>query len=201
MGTFTRKPLGILDNIYRFVGGQTGPTSFAEEMAIQPVHDVSREAEIGTAQSAALGFFLEGFTLVHVGTGALFGADDAYARVFRDLAPEEVDIWIIDALCTTSDQSDFATANAGITYPLLPGTFPAAITKLVRSWSVPQDTIFSGGINPVQADNHPVMLPMYVPHGSQIGVRTTSDNAGTMTTQTFFLMWAGARGALPPGVA
>jgi len=201
VGVFSRKPLGILDNIYRFVGGQTGPTSFAEEMAIQPVHDVSREAEMGTAQSAALGYFLEGFTQSHVSTGTIFGTADAYARTFRDLAAEDVDLWIIDALCVCDDAADFESAATGISYPIIPDAFPTAFVKHVREFTTPLAALTSGGVAPVPPVGDLVSLPMYVPHGSQQLARSTADNAGTVDISTFFLFWAGARGALPPGLA
>jgi len=201
VGVFSKNPLGILDNLYRFVGGQKGPNSFAEEMEIQPVHDVSREAEMGSAQSAALGYFLEGFTQVHVGTGALFATADPYARTFKDLDPFDVDIWFMDALMNLDDSGDFQDGGIGISYPVLPGTFPSALVKTVFEYTTPGSTLTSGGVNPVPPVARLVTLPMYDPHGSQLLVRTVADGSGTVTITTFGLFWAGARSALPPGLA
>jgi len=45
MTSFTKKPLGMLDNIYKFVGGVRGVSSIDLGSDIQLVHDVSRQAE------------------------------------------------------------------------------------------------------------------------------------------------------------
>jgi len=201
VGVFTKKPLGVLDNIYRFVGGQSGPNSFAEEMAIQPVHDVSREAELGTAQSPERGYFLRGFDHAHVGTGSIFNQQGCYDRTFDSLDAEDVDLWIIDVLCQNNDASDFASAGGGLEYPILPGVFNAQIKSLrefVDADQVP--ALISSGLVPVPPVDDFAVLPIYCPHGSEFVQRTTSDNAGTVTISVYFLFWAGARRTSPPGL-
>jgi hypothetical protein len=44
---FRKKPLGLLDTIYGFVGGLRGVSRLALAQPITVVHDVSREAELG----------------------------------------------------------------------------------------------------------------------------------------------------------
>lgn len=199
MGDFTRKPLGVLDNLYRFVGGQTGPNRFAEDMDIQPVHDLSREAELGNSQTGDNGYFNRGFGLAHVGTGTLFGTADIYARTFKNLDPFDVDIWAIDALCNINDAGDFASAACGIEYPVSDG-FGDSEVKIVREFTTPTVALFTGGLIPVPPVDDFCVLPLYVPHGSLIGVTSTSDNSGTVTVRTLILFWAGARGTTPPGM-
>jgi len=201
---FTSRPLGVLDNIYRFIGGQTGPNEFEDHVAIQPVHDVSREAEVGTAQSSALGFLLMGTVDVHVGIGTIFTSIDVYdeARVtFRELDPEDVDCWIIDGLCTNTDSSDFDQAAIGLQYTALNGAFPTTQEHLLWEYTTPGPALRSGGPATIpQVLNQP-RLPKYVPHSSRILARSSADNGGTNTINLFVLLWAGARGTLPPGLS
>ncbi len=200
MSVFSARPLGILENIYRFVGGQRGPSDVSLEAAVQLVHDVSRQSEMGSAQSAALGFFWVGEEITHVGTGNIFSTQDPYAGPFKDAAPEDVDVWIIDALCTSDDSADFDFARMGLKYPVLPGAFPTSQTHLLFQWDTPVGNLENSGDGVVPAIPMPLWLPKYIPHGSELLIRTNSDTSGTVAIEVWALCWAGARGALPPGL-
>lgn len=200
MAKFTARPLGILENIYRFIGGQTGPNEVQLDGGIQMVHDVSREAEVGTAQTPALGYTLSGATVSHVGTGDLFSAIDIYDRAFETLDPIDVDVWAIDALCTVNDPGDFASASLGIRYPLLSGAFESQQDHLLYSWTTPGGALRAGGDTTVPGVAIPVELPKYLPHGSSLLLQSTADNVGTISINIWLLLWVGARSALPPGM-
>jgi len=197
---FTARPLGALENIYRFVGGQTGPNVFTLAAPLQPVHDVSREAEMGTAQTGALGYFYLGTVDAHVGVGNIFTTSDPYAGPFRDLDPVDVDVWIIDALCTCDDSADFDIALLGLIYPILPGAFATAETQLLFEFTTPARAIVSAGDSTIPAVIHRIAMPTYVPHGATLAQRTSADVAGTNNISLFTIFWAGARGILPPGM-
>jgi len=75
---FTLAPLRLLDGLYRFVGGLKGESTMDLTSPIVRVHDLSREAELGTyngkesaAISSANPFFTINVDNVHGGAGAV----------------------------------------------------------------------------------------------------------------------------------
>ena len=68
MGHFTKAPLRLLDRLYRFVGGLRGRSEMDLQSPIVRVHDVSREAELGTIVDASDGSISANFpyfTIAH----------------------------------------------------------------------------------------------------------------------------------------
>ncbi len=211
MSEFTARPLRALDRIYRFVGGMVGPKRFASESEIQPVHDLSREAEIGSGIGGALGFYTRGPTDAHVGTGIIFGSFDPYEMADTHFDQRSrLGVWMMGAWCSTDAMGAVRFVNAGVAValPEIPGTFgaPFETNLLTHAWF---DEIMEIPVNEGHAANQTEGssralqydgLPLYLPDGTIIHHRTEA-TTNVVEISIRILFWIGARGARPPGVA
>lgn len=124
MTEFNAKPLGILDRLYRFVGGLTGVNKVALRSPIQLVHDVSREAEI------ARGFyFMQSAEITVVSAPATIGRSSLNldTEIFGNVGPEtrlaelgipkiEAAAWLlgISGEVPSADIGAFVACTAGV---------------------------------------------------------------------------------------
>jgi len=112
VGRFTKNPLGVLDRIYDFVGGLQGEDSVDTVSPIIRVHDVSREAELGTylginrgTRSLTYAMFSIMDDQVHVGSGAINQTLGVYSNQNTDWAqstftppdPANETVWMLGA--------------------------------------------------------------------------------------------------------
>ena len=206
MADFKNRPLSVIARIYQFAGGPTVRSDFDVSSSIQPVHDVSREAELGTRGRAQAGFLELGQTFVHVGVGTLRAATDVYASFnsisdFSDFDSQGASkdrLWLLGLFGTTSDDGDFGICATALLYqtPLR--------TYLLARWALTSEDIEAGGRFPlVHTDPRAVPepdFPIFFPPGALWGTRSTADNAGTTTTRIFSRWWAGPLGVTPPGL-
>lgn len=200
MTEFTGKPLGVLDNIYRFVGGLRGLSRFALRGAIQPVHDVSRQSELGSGLSQALGYFMGGANNVHAGAGSLFDTFDPYAQAdFHGVPRGQVGVWAIDAMAFSTVSGGVDRISVGFQYPTIAGAV-AGQTFGLREWDDDGAELTAGGIRPGRVafgGAHPVArFPIFIPNGSVFQLHTDALIASTLSC--FILFWAGAYGSRPP---
>jgi len=200
---FEGRPLRFLDALYRVVGGLTGPKEFAVEAAIQPVHDVSRQAQIASGFSEELGYFVRGVTDVHVGAGAIRQSLDPWDQVdSRNFERATAGVWLISAFGSCSSSANFVTAGLAITYPTIPDAFAAEqiLTHIFPDalLAVTSTPVLIGDLARV-AEHNPVS-PLFIPDGSMLDFLTQAVT-GANTIRLNALLWAGARGALPPGLA
>jgi len=200
---FEARPLRYLDALYKMVGGLSGPNTFAVESAIQPVHDVSRIAQIGSGFSDQLGYFVAGVTDVHSGAGAIRASLDPYDQVdARGFPRADSGVWLISAFGTCSSSANFVTAGVAITYPTIPDAFAG---QQILTHIFP-DALLAVTTTPVligdlaRVTEHNPVSPLFIPDGSTLDFLTQAVT-GANTINLHALMWAGARGALPPGLA
>lgn len=208
MAEFQRSPLRILDRIYNFVGGNTGTRAFNLEGAIQPVHDLSREAEVGSGYSQALGYFYTGVNEVHAGAATAYQDLDPFEQAtFQGRERSETGIWICGAHMTAST----AIATVGIVtvkLPTITGAFSGQIFPLFMflpnsintgsGGNVEYQITSAGRISYSGAVLQPHTLPLFIPNGTTMEFRTTASAAGTIRLMA--LCWAGPLGVRPPHV-
>lgn len=199
---FTARVFKSLEATYRFVGGLTGLSNFSLGSAIQPVHDLAREAAMGSGLSQEMGYFVAGQTDSHAGAGQIRATVDPFDQADdRQIGRELVSIWLITgwAQCTVS--ANYVTASIMLRYPTIPDGFAAqsVLTHLLPDIMTEGIAgVFSCGDLARPAEQ--VLLPIRMPDGTTIRT-TTQAVTGANEIGIFALCWAGAKDSLPPGVA
>lgn len=215
MALIKNRPLGVLDRIYNFVGAQT-PTEADVDVPVQFVHDLSREAEIGSAFGRFRGYAVFIATNTHAGAGVIRSAWDPYARIVAgsidpNYSPTELDmdVWLLGFQTTVQTPANLTTLSIGWS-PL--GAIPPSTTDAVFPllYSTEFNRPFSQGnalgdlylaaqegTDP--SANVPGFLPrpLYMPHGSTFTLR--SNAGGATNVQASFLVWVGRVGTAPYG--
>ena len=202
---FTANPLKALDAIYQFVEGLTGLREFQLEGSIIPVHDLSREAEIGSGLSQAIGYFIEGTLDVHAAAGVIRTTHDPWDQVDTQRGPNRRNnyaVWLMDVFGICTDQGNFLNASSVLSYPTIPDAL-AAENKILAAFNT---TVQTGTIAAEFNLEETVgvylrgRMPVFIPDGSTIAMQTEAQTADNNITLNH-LYWAGARNTLPPGVA
>ena len=202
MAKFFRRPLEALDWIYNFAEGLTHLSSMAVDGEIQPVHDLSREAEVGSGLSQELGYFIDGSIHVHSGSGTIRDTLDPWAQVdlHRPIRAGS-GVWMIAGFCHQTSSGDFTEAGISVTYPTIPDAFLAGNQIGTHFFPDALVAVISGDI--VAGDDTRVTnlvdMPLYIPDGSTINNVSTA--GGAITIDVMNLFWAGAKGVLPPGMS
>lgn len=211
MAEFQSRSLSLLDRIYDFVGGTRGLSRFSLEGDIQPVHDLSREAELGARNlSIALGggYLALGMTLTHAGADTQFGVMDPYAALasipnFSDFDPvgqRKDRLWLVSMFAT---QTVDTAVSAGVEMEYL----PTERNRLLARWNDSATSLRSGGANRplvtatgnLGGVNPPVVFPIQVPTLTLFNFRNVSGAA--VTVRFHLIWWAGPLGAPPPGMS
>ena len=205
MADFLNRPLSVVSRLFQFRGAATIRSSFDVGTPIQPVHDVSREAELGTRGQAQNGYLELGQTITHVGVGTLFFTSDVYALFdsifeFSDFASQsnrKDRLWLLGLFATTEDVADFASAASGILYQdptreYLLARWDTAVNGFTAVGNAP--LIGTDLINPKPS------FPIFFPPGSLWDSTSVADNVGTTVTRIFSRWWAGPQGVTPPGM-
>jgi len=207
MSRFLKRPLKVLDFIYDFVGGFAGLGEFADESAIQPVHDVSRESELGAALGGVsrMGYTLVTATDVHVATGFIRTTADPY-NAFDNLAipRNKGSIWVCGAFGTCDDSTDFTSYAVSVTWPTFVGHSAGQEQLIAFGNDAIQDVVGAGlfSVGDLARSNiHASPFPLFVPQGGILNFASESDTAGTVTIRYGVVLWAGPSGARPPGFA
>jgi len=203
MSRFANRPLRILDRIYDFLGGMSGLTDFHTDAGIQAVHDVSRQAEIETALGSELGFFINGVTQTHVGAEIERNTFDPYAQADTfNASRDEIGIWIVGAACRVDVGGSFVDAGVSVDLPTVPDAFAADMQVLVALFPDVMPLAIVAN-QPLCSDNARATihthLPFWLPQGSTVNLATESSANCIIRLEVF--MWAGAKGARPPGVS
>lgn len=201
---FSAQVLKALDNKYRFIGGPAAPRAMDISGAITPVEDLSRASDIGSGVGLALGYGSVGTTDVHAGAGTIFTTHDPYDLV-DTFAPVRAPygVWLTDIMCNTSSSANFVDAGVSLSFPVLDGSFSADDDYLAAFFpDALIITVSSGRAFCGDADGDAIKFkqPVYMPDGTTIRMSTQAVT-GAATIRQRCLIWAGAKGALPPGVA
>lgn len=219
MASFNRSPLRVVDRIYGFIGGLRGLVDFALGSSIQPVHDVSRESELGSGLGSELGYFTTQNRDSHVAAGEIRTTADpwAFAETMDRTERRELMVWLIYAgFLTDNNLARFFAQSLSIEYPLVvnilgsPNIQPQWLISnykhVTGGSAAPEAGVLLGAIAENDTDtNFPkpiqVPLPFPVPDGSTIRRVSSQTGVGDIRIDSYELWWMGARGARPPGLA
>lgn len=213
MALIARKVLDALQGIYRTVDAPPSRIDFGNP--ITPVHDVSRQAEIGAALGPDHGFFVYHHEFdMSAGTNQYL-QQDLYAFVNASswsatFNTRDYWIWFMGGVGVYVPQAglgDIDEATVGLQIPdgaadfltgTLAGYFPifqaagdqalARIDNAIRYESVPL------------AGSKPLPVPFFCPQGTLISA-AIDPNAGIANPGAILdiQFWAGRRGTTPPG--
>jgi len=209
---FRSRALQVLDRLYDFVGQTRGLNEFDLAGSVQPVHDFSRESELGSRGQLGIdpgfGYLTLGVTDTHVGAGAIRTVSDLYALFasisgFADFRAGGIDdhrLWFIDAFAgtDTGDGPLFLGANEGLQFNATTPPREVMVMEYESIRSAPR----SGGLEPAVPYTSsnvylPQLLPRYLPPGTIWNSFSNFSGAGVF--RHFFLFWGGPLGAAPPG--
>lgn len=209
MAEFLKKPLGLLDRIYGFVGGLRGTNRVDLASEITLVHDVSRGAErIGYGREDGWARLM----IRHAHGGANAQRSTQLLSVLPTLIERpasEVAIWLMNVSgWATTNAISLVTSSVRIPQGTLPqtGTGVASYDQYIPVFNVRTVNAFTyDGTNDYylfeQDKDYDIgpPLPLYCPQGAELNLRTVSTAA--WGPQVDYLFWIGAKGATPPGVA
>lgn len=212
MGEFRNKPLGVLDRIYGFLSGKTQSSQVTLETPVTVVHDVSREAELGSA----FGFFngLQGVNAVntHVGAGTIRSAWDPYYYCLLGLDPtiqptrDQVDIWLLDVSLLVDTPANLTRASVGYGYPA--NTFPPATGETLwplltgaGAGAIDFSNVAASGTSYLLSQQSHYFFeqhrPLFIAPGGVVTLYSLS--TGALNVLGSLLFWVGRKGTTPPG--
>jgi len=208
---FTKKPLRILDNLYQFIGGLAGLEEFELSGAIQPVHDVSREAELsGFGQRQ--GYWTMTATQTHAGAGELLDVLNPYAQAtdigngWINPLPTNWRIWIIDiwAYILSAGVAGFVEAQCDLAYPagmVGPNDNNAFVQRQLLYHADTASSLTGGTETMVFASGQPSIIAQ-LPRRIELAQLVTfgSEASAAATIREMALLWVGEVGATPPGL-
>lgn len=199
MTSFTARPLGVLDRIYRFVGGLRGNSDLDLLSPIQLVHDVARQSELGSGDLWVLSA-----TQVHVGAGSITSTVDPWAPVAPVngyLAADDEDIWVYRC-------DGVLRAGAGVN---IGGAIVQVIhTSQIRGndvSTVPRTLVWVGSSGSTQNGNtttqtvSPDGPPVRMRKGDVLWLTSTETGGVGITYEMNVMVWKGPRGTTPPGTS
>lgn len=197
MAKFRARVLEALDNIYDVIGGLAGISRLDLSAPVQIVHDVSREAGYGSGRSPEDGWQAVTVTNTHPGADTQQTQLDPYDELGLNTARDRV--WVMGARClASSNPANISYARVACRYPTTVGLFPTlVILSMMRgdSFDAASQLLPEIGGVPVVEPNQ---FPFYIPPVGRVECLSISSAAGAV--QADWLLWVGARGALPPGL-
>jgi len=199
---FTFRPLRTLDALYRFVGGMTGLQDFALESAIQPVHDVSRMAALSGGISPAFGYVAAGGVDVHAGAGSIRTTADPYSIAGDfNVLDEAAAAWLIAVFGTTDSSANHSTASISYSYPVIPNAFGGQEVVCGFFPNIVAETVSGNfSIGDAAKDSQQAPLPLFLPRGGTLNFLSVAQ-IGAVETALTAVLWVGAVGTTPPGMA
>jgi hypothetical protein len=210
---FTRRPLQILDGIYRFVGGLRGVNTVDLSSDITLVHDVSRLAERNGYGDNQGYLRWDGSIDVNGGPLEAILIRDTDVRPVLKYDNELYELWIMRASAYQAmslPSADLLTLFVGRDANSEPGGCPEGAIVLgtggdesapVCSWAL-ADQVYtsdsSGNTRGAYSTDPTLFKPVRVPIGGFVGWSWKTIGA----TEVFFTtwMWAGPLGSTPPGL-
>lgn len=209
MAKFTRSILRILNRLYRFgSGGPQGTDTLDLTSPIQLVHDVSREAELGSGKDLEGGYFFIPYSVTHAGAGSVneeITPATALGNV-AETAGEDLDVWILEVL-THDNLNVISLLTVDLIFPsTFPGLTPGAgytpvLPIYIQSGTTEVCAPGAGGYLYAGVGTAAVRsaLPVRYPSvGATIGIRSTV--TGATAFDLFLLCWVAPKGTTPPGV-
>ena len=204
MAEFSNRPLAVLGRLYKFLRSSSVRSDFDTTSAIQPVHDVSRESELGTRGRAQAGYLQLGQTFVHPGADARTVQSDVYALFdsiprfsdFRSGGDDQHRLWLLDIFGSSSGGGTLVTSVDSVAL-----LAPDDRSQFLAGWD---DAAGSAGVAlaPLTRVNTTLwddrQYPAIWQPGSLWITQSVSSAANTVRVHT--LWWAGPLGTTPPGM-
>jgi len=201
MAEFTRRPLGLLDGIYRFVGGLKGVNRLNLSEDITVVHDVSRQAE----KSGMGGYFGQA---MWQDSGAINGL--SYPQLTRygdfesalgiDNEAYEVYVTGMSAYVASADKANLTQIGWVLFNNLVPlnllhmGTAQQIVDPLAWFTTAEIPTLCGYGT----CSYHPPQ-PIRLAPNSRLMMHI--ETGALITVHWTWTLWIGAAGSSPPGLA
>ena len=215
MAKFNSGFLKVLDRIYRFTGDSRIGRNFETSVPIQPVRDLSREAELGAAYGPDNGVAAHLSTLSNLGAVTEYQARDPYADIlaggtFDSRLPaydapdiqERVGLWLLQVTLTCDTPGNLSSAAVSLAVPsriLLPQTTENWQFLLTGTAGVEGSIATAlSGLNLIIPTFYAITQPIFLPFGSRITLGVTS--TANIDTSLTYWVWAGPRGVKPPGL-
>jgi len=206
---FKNNPLGLLNRIYRFDGGLQGLSRMDLAGQIQPVHDLSREAELGSRGVNKGGFIQIGETLTNdTAAGAtIFASRDIYASldsvgVLEDFSSRFHRLWLMDAygvIVADANEGNWTETRAGIKFQ-----DPAVRVQLWRHWNLDINPLASGEDRPMiqnESQLPAIRPPTYLPFSTSATLlQAAALSSNDCICRVNWQLWAGPIGTTPPGM-
>jgi len=205
--------LKSLERVYRFPSAQKGsPSDFELDLPIQPVHDMSQMAEVGSGVSPVNdGLWVFTRRHEHVANGTISSTPSVWdtsipvANGFIRPAQTEYAWWIFDSWCYGDDQVDYSAAYDGIAHgsasvgPYIAGA--SLQRRMLHYWT----TITANGGIQGATEWNPIPYPIRVLDNQVATISSywflmsTAAVGGTINVDfnMMFGMWP--RGVLAPG--
>ena len=204
MAVFTGRVLKRLDSIWRFVGGVQGLSDMTLEGSIQPVEDLSRQAELGSGLGTSDGYFQRGFTFGPT-SGVTRNTLDPWTSVDA-FEPQrgKASVWLLGCWA----QHNTTNVDLGGISLTMPGAFvaPGLLSDnelLLAYWNAEVPVgIASATVFPManripnngdgaQQGNMGLYapLPMYIPDGSTLNFMSSQSGVGICSMSC--LLWMG----------
>lgn len=207
MTEFLNRPLQVVSRLYQFLNADVPRSDFDLTTRIQPVHDYSREAELGGRGIDLQGYLELGQTLANATAGAtvIHITTDVYAAFdsitqFSDFRSVKDRLWLI-AVFGSVDAAlagNWTSATTGIN---MQSVSPSRIRGLAH-WNVDIDPLVAVSGRPMVLDEtQPFPLitePIYLPLGTIWATAAASTDDCTARVHAIF--WAGRIGTTPPGM-
>lgn len=211
MAEFNSRALAVLDRIYRFVGAPRFSRALDVAIPIQVVHDVSREAEVGSGRGLYEGYMvLEAAHGIGGGGGIGRTSIDPYALV-QPIIGEAVDsfrIWILHGFAEPETATAFTLWDAALELvddfqggatSELPVLVPLFVHVTVANFPNNAGTGNRAlSFADPSAASMTTPLPIMLPRNSLI--RSQAQSTGDDVLGRFYV-WVGPAGSLPPGAA
>jgi len=200
-----QRAVQVLDRLYNFPGGTRGLREFDLASAIQPVHDLSREAEFGARGAQDSGYLYLGQTIENDtgGSATIKAASDVYALFdsigeFSNFRIADHRLWLMTIFgqVDTVNATNWTSCQSGIVFPnnrvQIMAHFDADLTALIASGGKPMISAESN--LPQQL----VQIPQFFPLGASWNTSCSFTNDAIARIQSIW--WAGPIGVTPPGM-
>jgi len=216
---FRARVLGILDRIYRFTAAKTYTDQLDLSSPIQLVHDVHREAELGTGIGIYDGFVnLGSWGVNHPGGNTQRYVIDPYVSILAGASPvdpvkqyvaDDIDAWLMSfqVISDTSNQPATAFRFGWIVDDMSPyATESMPVYFFEGNGTTANATNYAGTGTIALLQKEPcdtavpyiTPLPFLFPHTGRVSIASVSTAACNVFVHA--LLWVGARGTSPPGV-
>jgi len=203
------RALVVLDRLYNFPGGTRGLTEFDLASPIQPVHDLSREVELGSRGAVDGGYLRIGVTLENATAGAatieatqnFYDLFDSITQ-FSEFRTRDHRLWLVEVYGTVDAVNSGNWTNVRCGRRIDPGG-TNRMKQIFQADTLLNSPESGGGIPVGNVDASDRLTPlMFVPDLIQPGTlyKSAATSIDDSIARINFTLWAGPIGTTPPGL-